>query len=399
MDYSDLAPAYIRAIAPYQPGKPISELERELGISDIVKLASNENPLGCSTLAVIAMHEALQTIALYPDGNGFELKDALARRYGVDQGQIVLGNGSNDLLELSARAFLSASDKAVYAEHSFAVYALAAQAAGATGISVAAKDFGHDLHAMRKVATEQDAKMVFIANPNNPTGTFLTGSELYEFLRGLPANILVVLDEAYNEYLPVEKRYDSVAWLKQFPNLIITRTFSKAYGLAGLRVGYALMNPQVADMLNRVRQPFNVNSMAQAAATASLRDEAFVRQSHELNQRGMKQIVGGLSRLGLEHIPSFANFVSFKIPELVAGSLLPVAKGETPRTVVDYPPPATGHKLQRAARVYRRLLELGVIVRPIANYGMPDWLRVTIGLEKQNEKFLSALQQILGEQM
>ncbi len=365
MNYSELAPAYIRAIAPYQPGKPISELERELGLTGIIKLASNENPLGCSPHAVTAMHEAIKTIALYPDGNGFELKDALAKRYRVAHNQVVLGNGSNDMLELTARAFLSPGDKAVYSDHAFAVYPLATQAVGATGVSVPAINFGHDLEAMRNAAVEQGAKLIFIANPNNPTGTYLSGDALHKFLRALPANILVLLDEAYNEYLPVECRYDSVSWLREFPNLIISRTFSKAYGLAGARVGYALANAQVADMVNRVRQPFNVNSVAQAAAVAALQDEDFVRQTFELNQRGMKQITQGLSKLGLEYIPSFGNFVSFKIKD--------------------------------AARIYRRLLESGVIVRPIASYDMPEYLRVSIGLETENQKFLSALQQILGE--
>jgi len=366
MNYSELAPAYIRAIAPYQPGKPISELERELGITGIVKLASNENPLGASPKALAAAHAALDEIALYPDGNGFALKDALVRRYGVAHDQVVLGNGSNDLLELAARAFLTVGDKAVYADHAFAVYALATQAVGAVGISVAAKDFGHDLGAMRTAAVAQGAKMIFIANPNNPTGTFLSGDALHEFLGKLPADILVVLDEAYNEYLPVEYRYDSVSWLREFPNLIISRTFSKAYGLASLRVGYALGYPQVIDMLNRVRQPFNVNSVAQAAAVAALQDADFVQRTFALNRRGMAQITAELSKLGLEYIPSFGNFVSFRIADAMV--------------------------------VYRRLLELGVIVRPIANYGMPGWLRVSIGLEVENEKFLSVLKQILGEQ-
>ena len=374
MDYTQLAPAYIRAIAPYQPGKPISELERELGISGIVKLASNENPLGCSPKAMAAMQEALKTIALYPDGNGFALKDALVQRYGVAHDQVVLGNGSNDMLELAARAFLTVGDKAVYSDHAFAVYPLATQAVGATGVSVEAQNFGHDLEAMRAAAVGQGAKMIFIANPNNPTGTFLSAAALLDFLRALPANILVVLDEAYNEYLPQENRYDSVAWLKEFPNLIVSRTFSKAYGLAGLRVGYAFSHAQVADMLNRVRQPFNVNSVAQAAAVAALQDEDFVQRTNELNRRGMAQVTAELSRLGLEYIPSFGNFASFKIAQ-----------------------PALS-KAERAMAVYRRLLELGVIVRPIANYDMPGWLRVSIGLEKENEKFLSALKQILGEQ-
>jgi histidinol-phosphate aminotransferase len=363
MNYSDLAPSYIRAIAPYQPGKPIAELERELGITGIVKLASNENPLGCSPKAVAAMLEAIKTIALYPDGNGFELKDALSKRYGVEHARIVLGNGSNDMLELAARAFLTVGDRAVYSAHAFAVYPLAIQAVGATGIQVPAVNFGHDLSAMLKAATEHQAKLVFIANPNNPTGTFLSAGDLLEFMRALPPEVLVVLDEAYNEYLPQECRYDSVAWLKDFPNLIISRTFSKAYGLAGLRVGYAFAHAQVADMINRVRQPFNVNSVAQAAAVAALEDEEFVRQTNELNRRGMAQITGGLTALGREYIPSYGNFISFKVGD--------------------------------GMKIYRRLLELGVIVRPVANYDMAEYLRVSIGTEQENSKFLSALQQAL----
>jgi len=367
MNFSELAPPHIRAIAPYQPGKPISELERELGITGIVKLASNENPLGASVKAIAAARAALDTIGIYPDGNCHTLKNALEKRYAVAHDQVVSGNGSNDLLELAARAFLTVGDKAVYSAHAFAVYSLATQSAGATGITVAARDFGHDLDAMLTAAVAQDAKMIFIANPNNPTGTFLSGNSLLNFLRALPENILVVLDEAYNEYLPDECRYDSVAWLGEFPNLIITRTFSKAYGLASLRVGYALGNPQVMDMLNRVRQPFNVNSVAQAAAIAALQDDDFVKRTVALNRCGMKQVVDGLTSLGLQYIPSFGNFVSFRI--------------------------------KNAGRVYHRLLELGVIVRPIANYDMPDWLRVTIGLEIENKKFLSALQKILGEDL
>jgi histidinol-phosphate aminotransferase len=367
MNYCDLAPSYVRSIAPYQPGKPISELERELGITGIVKLASNENPLGASPASVAAMQEAIKTIALYPDGNGFELKDALVKRYGVTHANVTLGNGSNDLLELSARAFLQPGDKVVYSAHAFAVYALATQAVGATGISVpAAAGYGHDLTAMLKAAKTKKVKMVFIANPNNPTGTFLAPDELHAFMRGMPENVLVVLDEAYNEYLPEDKRYDSVAWLKEFPNLIISRTFSKAYGLAGLRVGYALAHEQVTDMLNRVRQPFNVNSIAQAAAVAALRDTSFVKKTFELNRRGMLQITEGLTKLGLEYIPSFGNFVAFRIGNATA--------------------------------MYRRLLELGVIVRPIANYDMPDWLRVSIGLESENAKFLSALEKAISQQ-
>ena len=365
MNYTELAPAYIRDIAPYQPGKPIAELERELGITDIVKLASNENPLGCSPKATAAMQEAIKTIALYPDGNGFELKDALRKRFGVAHECIALGNGSNDMLELVARAFLTVGDRAVYSDHAFAVYPLAVQEVGATGIRVKAKNWGHDLDVMLEAAVKKGAKLIFVANPNNPTGTFISGDALLAFLRALPKHILVVLDEAYNEYLPQACHYDAVSWLAEFPNLIISRTLSKAYGLAGLRVGYAFANAQVVDMVNRVRQPFNVNSVAQAAAVAALADENFVRETHEMNLRGMAQITQGLTALGLEYIPSFGNFVSFKIGD--------------------------------GGAFYQRLLARGVIVRPVAGYGMAEYLRVSIGTENENARFLAALKQAIEE--
>ena len=361
MNYSELAPAYIRAIAPYQPGKPIAELARELGLAEdgIVKLASNENPLGPSPKALDAVRAALPDIARYPDGNGFELKAALADRYGVAREQIVLGNGSNDLLEFAARAFLVPGASALYAQHAFAVYPLVTQAVGARGIEVPARDFGHDLKAMLD-AIEEDTRVVFIANPNNPTGTLLSAEALLDFLEQVPRSVLVVLDEAYTEYLPDDMRPDSIGWLKRFPNLLVTRTFSKAYGLAGLRVGFALSHPAVADMLNRVRQPFNVNSLAQVAAAAALRDDAFLQQSYQLNRQGMEQITAGFKRLGIGYIPSYGNFVSFRIGNATA--------------------------------MYQSLLGKGVIVRPVANYGMPEYLRVSIGLETENAKFLQALE-------
>jgi len=365
MSVCDLAPGYIRAIAPYQPGKPTSELARELGLAEsgIVKLASNENPLGVSPKAGQAMRTLLDGLARYPDGNGFELKQALSRRYGVGMDGIVLGNGSNDVLELAARSFLAPRLSAVYSQHAFAVYPLAVQAVGAQGIAVAARAYGHDLEAMAH-AVRPDTRIVFVANPNNPTGTYVPGAALESFIAGLSRDVLVVLDEAYNEYLRPESRYDSIAWLKKFSNLVITRTFSKVYGLAGLRVGYALAAPGVADLMNRVRQPFNVNSLSLAAAAAALDDEAFVRESYELNCRGMAQIIAGLRQQGLEHIPSYGNFVTFKVPG--------------------------------AAAVFQRLLRAGVIVRPIAAYGMPDHLRVSIGLETENARFLDALRQALA---
>jgi histidinol-phosphate aminotransferase len=365
MSVCDLAPGYIRAIAPYQPGKPTSELARELGLDEagIVKLASNENPLGVSPGAARAMRTLLDGLARYPDGNGFELKQALSRRFGVGLDSIVLGNGSNDVLELAARAFLAPGLSAVYAQHAFAVYPLAVQAIGAQGIVVPAREFGHDLGAMA-AAVRPDTRIVFVANPNNPTGTFVSGSELEKFITAVPGEVLVVLDEAYTEYLRPDFRYDSIAWLEKYPNLVITRTFSKVYGLAGLRVGYALAAPEVADLMNRVRQPFNVNSLSLAAAAAALDDEDFVRESYELNCRGMDQIVAGLAKLGLCHIPSYGNFVTFAVP--------------------------------KAAEVFQKLLRQGVIVRPIAGYGMPGHLRVSIGLESENARFLEALKQALG---
>lgn len=367
MDYTQLAPDYIRAIAPYQPGKPIAELERELGISGIVKLASNENPLGCSPKALVAMQEALKTVALYPDGNGFELKDALSTKFGVAHSQIVLGNGSNDMLELTARAFLTVGDRAVYSDHAFAVYPLATQAVGGIGISVPAKDYGHDLQAMLKAAVANKAKLVFVANPNNPTGTWLAPDDVRAFIALVPRDVVVVLDEAYNEYLEPAQRADSVAWLAAHPNLIVSRTFSKAHGLAALRVGYGVMDATVADLLNRVRQPFNVNALAQAAAIAALADDAYVEESRTLNREGLAQLYAGLDALGIPYVRSHGNFVLAQVGA--------------------------------AGRINVSLLKQGVIVRPVANYDMAEYLRVSIGTESENGKFLSALTQALTERI
>jgi histidinol-phosphate aminotransferase len=364
-DLCDLSPAYIRAIAPYQPGKPTSELAREMGIDEksIVKLASNENPRGIGPRTRAAIEAALGDLARYPDGNGFELKDALSRRYGVGMDSIVLGNGSNDVLELVAMAFLGAGSSAVYSQHSFAVYPLATQARGARGISVPAKDYGHDLGAMAS-AVAGDTRVVFIANPNNPTGTFAPYDDIAAFLKSVPGCI-VVLDEAYNEYLPPDLRVDTVKWLKRHPNLVITRTFSKAYGLAGLRVGYAMAHPTVADLMNRVRQPFNVNSIALTAAAAALDDMEFVARSYAENRSGMKRIEEGARALGLEYIPSFGNFITVRVG--------------------------------KAGEVFKRLLKRGVIVRPVAGYELPEHLRVSIGTPEENERFLTALAASLRE--
>jgi histidinol-phosphate aminotransferase len=371
-DPCELAPQYIRAIAPYQPGKPISELAREMGLEEsaIIKLASNENPLGLSPLARAAIEAALPELARYPDGNGFELKAAVSQRYGVPMECVVLGNGSNDVLEMAAIAFLGPGRAAVYSQHAFAVYPLATQARGARSIVVPATRFGHDLRAMR-AAIDDETRVVFIANPNNPTGTLCAGEDIEAFLREVPAHVVVVLDEAYNEYLPEDARYDSLPWLAQYRNLVITRTFSKAYGLAGLRVGYALCTEEVADLLNRVRQPFNVNQLALVAARAALGDAAFVRRGYDLNLAGMRQLTAGFERLRVAWIPSYGNFVSFEVSR---------ANGQS-----------------QAAAVYERLLRRGVIVRPIAGYGMPDHLRVSVGLPEENERFLSTLTLALGD--
>lgn len=362
MSLCDLGMPYVRAITPYQPGKPITQLAREMGlpVERIVKLASNENPLGMSPKARAALEQALNSLERYPDD--FELKHALAQHTGLGMERIVLGNGSNDVLDILARVFLAPGRSAVFSQHAFAVYPLATLSAGGEPIAVPAKDFGHDLEAMC-AAIRPDTRVVWLANPNNPTGTFLPYPQLKAFLQRVPQDVVVVLDEAYNEYIPPAERVDTAAWLADFPNLVLTRTFSKIYGLAGLRIGYALASAEVADLMNRVRQPFNCNNLALAAAVAALDDHAFVAQSYALNRAGMEQIVATLKRFGLSHIPSHGNFVTFK-----AGD---------------------------AATVNRKLLEQGVIVRPIGGYGMPEWLRVTIGREGENTRFAEALERAL----
>ena len=359
MSLCDQSLPYVRAISPYQPGKPITQLAREMGIpvERIVKLASNENPLGMSPKARIALEAAVGTLERYPDD--FELKAAVAAHTGLGMERVVLGNGSNDLLDMAARVFLAPGRSTIFSRHAFAVYPLASLSVGAELIAVPAREFGHDLDAMR-AAVRPDTRLVWIANPNNPTGTFVPYPQLKEFMRALPGDVVVVLDEAYNEYLPAEVSADSKDWLGEFPNLVITRTLSKIYGLAGLRIGYALTSAEIADLMNRVRQPFNCNNLALAAATAALDDREFVARSQELNRAGMEQLTAGFRQLGFEFIPSYGNFVAFR-----AGD---------------------------AAAINDKLLRQGVIVRPIAGYGMPEWLRVTIGTEAENRRFLQALE-------
>ncbi len=366
MNPAELAPEYIRSIAPYQPGKPISDVARELGLAeaDIIKLASNENPLGPSPKALAAIKRALVDLALYPDGGGFALKEVICRKFGVKPEQIILGNGSNDVLELAARTFLAPGTSAVYSQHAFAVYPLATQAVGATGIEVAAKQFGNNLDAML-AAILDNTRMLFLANPNNPTGTFVEAVALHAFLARVPANVLVVLDEAYTEYLDSKHAYNSIPWLEKFPNLIVSRTLSKAYGLAGLRVGFGLASPEIIALMNRVRQPFNVNHLAMVAAAAALEDDEFIAESRKVNADGIAFLTAAFKARELEIIAPFGNFITFKIND--------------------------------AAGVYLALLKSGVIVRPIAGYGMPDWLRVTIGTRSQNERFVAALDAVTAQ--
>jgi histidinol-phosphate aminotransferase len=362
-------PDYIRAIAPYQAGKPIAEVAREFGLDEasIVKLASNENPFGVPQSSRDAMAAAAADLGRYPDANGFELKAALAKRYNVPADWITLGNGSNDILELAAHAFVQAGQSVVYAQYSFAVYALATQGVGARAIVVPAKHYGHDLDAMAAAITD-DTRLVFIANPNNPTGTFIPAAQIQAFLDKVPARVVVVLDEAYNEYLDAEHQFESADWVKKYPNLMVSRTFSKAYGLAGLRVGFAIAQPAVTDLMNRIRQPFNVNSLAQAAAIAALTDKAFLEKGAQNNRAGYRQFTQAFDELGLEFVPSFGNFVLVRV----------------------------GDDGAAGARVNLALLKLGVIVRPVGNYGLPDWLRISIGLPEENAAFITALKKVLS---
>ena len=367
MGVLDSVCTHVHGISPYVPGKPITEVARELGlpVDRIVKLASNENPLGMSPLAREA---AVAVVAggteRYPDQ--FELTAKLAARLQVDAEQIVLGNGSNDVLDLAARVFLAPGRAAVYSQYAFAVYPIATRSAGADGVVVAARDYGHDLEAMH-AAIDARTHLVWIANPNNPTGTLLSAEALRAFIARVPRHVAVVLDEAYNEYLPPAALADTLRWIDEFENLVITRTFSKIYGLAGLRVGYAVASRGVAGMMNRVRQPFNVSSVALAAAAAALDDGEFVARSQALNREGMVVMEGSFHDMGLSWIPSAGNFVCLEMPVGVDAMAINAA-----------------------------LLRRGVIVRPVGGYGMPRHLRVSIGLPAENARFVDALRVALG---
>ena len=365
-----LATTGVRALQPYQPGKPLDELEREYGVKEAVKLASNENPLGPNPRVIKVIQDELADITRYPDGNGFALKKALADKHHVQINQVTLGNGSNDLLELITRAFVTPEHEVLFSQHAFAVYPIVTQAVGAKAVIVPAKNWGHDLDAMAEAISDK-TRVIFIANPNNPTGTWLQQAELQAFLDKVPSHALVVLDEAYFEFASDARMHadgypNGIEWLGRYPNLIVTRTFSKAYGLAGLRAGYSLSHADISNILNRVRQPFNMNSLALAAAVEALSDYEYLDKGIETNANGMQQYIDAFNSMGLSYIPSVGNFICVDVNKV-------------------------------AAPVYDAMLYEGVIVRPVANYEMPNHLRISIGTEKENQRCIAALKKVLNK--
>lgn len=362
--FLSLATPGVQQLVPYVPGKPVDELQRELGLTEVIKLASNENPLGTGAKVIEAIQATLPELTRYPDGSGFALKATLSAKLNIDPNQLTLGNGSSEILELVMRTFVLPEHEIVFSQHAFALYPILTQAVGAQARVVPALNYGHDLSAMRQAITAK-TRVVFIANPNNPTGTLLPEAELRSFIADLPTQVLCVLDEAYYEFVDPAVRTESLGWAGDYPNLIIARTFSKAYGLAGFRIGYGISSTQVADLLNRVRQPFNCNMLALAAAEAALTDQAYIDQTIALNNAGMTQLTDAFKALSLPWIPSSGNFVAVDVK-------------------------------QPALPIYQALLQKGVIVRPVANYEMPDHLRISIGTEYENSVFIKALQEVLA---
>lgn len=366
-DLIHLATPGVASLQPYQPGKSIEDLACELGSDNVIKLASNENPLGPGNQAkqVLSQASNLSSLSRYPDGNGYHLKKLLAEKHGINIEKITLGNGSNEIFELITRALVEPQHEIIFSEHAFAVYALVTQAVGARAVIVPASNWHHDLVAM-KAAINKNSRLMFIANPNNPTGTWLDKSALRSLLDDVPEHMVVVIDEAYAEYVLEDDYPNSIQWLHEFKQLLVTRTFSKIFGLAGLRIGYGVSHSSIADLMNRVRQPFNVNSLALIAAAAALEDDHHLQKSASLNVSGMKQMTDAFDNLGLQYIPSVANFVCVNVDN-------------------------------SSATVYEKLLHEGVIVRPLENYDMPNHLRITIGLQEENEKFIKAFEKVMSE--
>lgn len=359
-----LVPSNILTLNPYDPGKPIEEVEREFGIKDSIKLASNENPLGPSPKAVAAIKKALKNIHIYPDSSIYYLKQKLAGHLKVSEKNLIIGNGSNEIIELIARTFLTPQLESIIANQAFIVYQMIVQAVGGQKVMVPLKNYTHNLLGMAE-KINKNTRLIFIANPNNPTGTIVNDEVFEQFLNSVPEDVLVVLDEAYMEYVTDKNYPNSVQYLSGRNNLIILRTFSKIYGLAGLRIGYGITTPEIVELLNKVRQPFNVNSLAQAAALESLSDEAHVSKSLENNEEGKAYLYKEFERLGLSYVPTSANFI------LV-------------------------HCDQDCTILSNKLLKLGVIVRPMKGYNFLNSIRVTIGLPKENKKFIIAFEKVLS---
>jgi histidinol-phosphate aminotransferase len=355
-------PSYIRRMQPYVAGRPISAVARELGMEEsaILKMASNENPLGMPERARRAIEATLAQSgsALYPDPDAFALKSAIEAAIGVPRSLITIGNGSNELIDLITRAVVAKGESVVVSEYAFSAYSLAIAAVDARAITVPARNFGHDLEAMLW-SIQADTKLIFVANPNNPTGTFHDAMAIRSFLDRVPASVVVVLDEAYTEYLDPEQQSDVAELVARYPNLVVVRTFSKAYALAGLRVGFAVAQEGLSELLNRVRLPFNTSVLAQAAAAAAIGDTEFVARTRRMNREGLQQLYAGFTALRLEFLPSAGNFVLVRVGD--------------------------------AAGVFARLLAGGIIVRPVVNYGLAEWLRISVGLPEQNQRLLEAL--------
>jgi len=358
----DQVPEYIRTLVPYAPGKPIEEVERQYGIANSVKLASNENPLGPAPKALEAIRANLGQLHLYPDGDCFYLKNSLAKRLGVAPDEIIFGNGSNEIIELAARTFMRVGDEAVMARQAFIVYKLIVQAVGGVAKEIPLRNFTHDLDAIANAASPK-TRIVFLANPNNPTGTIYRRAEWERLLDRLPEEVLIIADEAYFEYVGDPEYPDSLRYQDRGKTIITLRTFSKLYGLAALRIGYGVASRDVIALMQRVRQPFNVNAVAQWAALAALDDKEHAQRSLEANRQGMEFLNSELTRLGLPYVPSHGNFV-----------LVRVGNGN---------------------EVFQRLLSQAVIVRPMGAYEFPEYVRVTVGTMEENRRFIEALGRIM----
>lgn len=364
LDFLELAKPAIKTLKPYLPGKPIQQAKREFGLTEVIKLASNENPLGPSKRALEAIQSALPELALYPDALGYELKNVLAHFYQVQSEQITLGNGSNDIFDLIIRSFVETKHEIIISQYGFIAFWVLSQASGAKIIHIPEQNYKQDLIETLNAINDK-TRLIFIANPNNPTGTWHTENELTSFLKKVPKDVLIVFDEAYREFMGDEKNYpETLSWVNEYPNLIVTRSFSKAYGLAGLRMGFSVSNPQLAELMNRLRQPFNVNHLAQKACIAALEDVDHLNKTLENNKLGMKQWILALKELNLSYIPSGGNFITVDLK-------------------------------QRAEPIYQQLLNRGIIVRPLMSYNMPNHLRISIGLPEENSKAIQSLKEVL----